>query len=94
LRELGNIITVSDASDLDGLLDSIVKKRSGVIGKEKSLATKAFMGLVSLTEFCRHTPSVGFVQLEQTVMNIKRHRNPPEDNNFRADRRQACRKRS
>lgn len=94
LRELGNIVTVSDSSDLDGFLDSIAKKESGVIGKEKSLTTKALMGLTSLTEFCRHTPSVGFVQLEQTMMNIKRHRRPPEDNDVRADRRQACKRRS
>lgn len=93
LRELGNIVTVSDSSDLDGFLNKIAKKKSGVIGKEKSLTTKTLMGLASLTEFCRHTPSVGFVQLEQTVMNIKRHRRPPEENNIRADRRQACKRR-
>lgn len=80
LSELGNVVTVSNSTDLDGFLNSIVNKRNSVIGKEKNLPTKAFMGLASLTEFCRHTPSVGFVQLDQTIMAIKRRRNPPVDN--------------
>lgn len=82
LGELGSIVSVSDATDLDGFLDSIVKRTNSVIGKEKSLMTKACMGLVSLTEFCRHTPSVGFVQLEQTIMNLRRYRKPPVDNDL------------
>lgn len=94
LSELGKIVTISEASDIDGFLDSIVKRKNSVIGREKNLATKACMGLVSLTEFCRHTPSVGFVQLGQTVMNYRRHRRPPEENEVRADSRQVCRKRS
>lgn len=80
LSELGNVVTVSESSDVDVLLDNIRKKRNHVIGKEKDLITKAIMGTVSLTEFCRHTPSVGFVQLDQTIMNAKRKRNPPADN--------------
>ncbi|HKM09579.1 MAG TPA: PHP-associated domain-containing protein [Candidatus Methanomethylophilaceae archaeon] len=80
LPELGNIVTVSEHSDVDGFLDSIRKKRNCVIGREKDLITKAIMGAASLTEFCRHTPSVGFVQLDQTIMNAKRKRNPPADN--------------
>lgn len=80
LSELGNVVTVSDSIDLDGFLNNIVKKRNSVMGKEKNLSTKAFMGLSSLTEFCRHTPSVGFVQLDQTIKGIRRSRNPPADN--------------
>lgn len=80
LSELGNVVTVSDSTDIDGFLNNIVKKRNSVIGIEKDLPTKAFMGLSSLAEFCRHTPSVGFVQLDQTIKNIKRSRNPPADN--------------
>lgn len=79
LSELGNVVTVSDSTDLDGFLNNIVKKRNCVIGKEKNLPTKAFMGLSSLTEFCRHTPSVGFVQLDQTIKNLRRSLNPPID---------------
>jgi len=93
LNELGNIVTISEVSDLDGFLDSLVKRKNSVIGREKNLAVKACMGLVSLTEFCRHTPSVGFVQLEQTVMNFRRYRRSPEENEVRADSRRVCRKR-
>lgn len=77
LTELGDVVTVSEADDLDMFLDNIVKRRSKVIGKEKNLMTKALMGLASLVEFCRHTPSVGFVQLDQTIMNARRRINPP-----------------
>lgn len=77
LTELGDVVTVSEADDLDAFLDNILKKRKKVIGKEKNLFTKTLMGLTSLTEFCRHTPSVGFVQLDQTIMNVKRKINPP-----------------
>ncbi len=77
LSELGNVVTVSEADNLDDFLDNIAKRRNKVIGVEKNLLTKGFMGLVSLTEFCRQTPSVGFVQLDQTIMNIKRKLNPP-----------------
>lgn len=80
LHELGNIVTVSESNGLNEFLDNIVKKRNKVIGLEKNLLTKAVMGLASLTEFCRQTPSVGFVQLDQTIMNFKRKRNPPANN--------------
>lgn len=80
LTELGDVVTVSEADDIDAFLDNIVKRRNRVIGKEKNLLTKAFMGLASLTEFCRHTPSVGFVQLDQTIMNARRKINPPVKN--------------
>lgn len=80
LSELGNVVTVSDSTDLDGFLNNIEKKRNSVIGREKNFPTKAVMGLASLTEFCRHTPSVGFVQLDQTIKNLKRSLNPPADN--------------
>lgn len=51
LSELGTVLTVSDATDLDGFLDSIVRHTNTVVGKEKNIAKKILMGMTSVSRF-------------------------------------------
>ena len=51
LSELGSVLTVSDATDLDGFLDSILKHTNTVVGKEKNVGKKIAMGMTSVSRF-------------------------------------------
>jgi predicted metal-dependent phosphoesterase TrpH len=57
LTELGNVVTASDAKDADEFLDNIKKKRTSVIGKEKTPPMKVAMGTASMSRFFRYLPS-------------------------------------
>ncbi len=70
LSELGNVLTVSDESDTDGLLDSIRRGRNGVIGLEKSIPRKVAMGSASLSRFMAHAPSSVYVQGVQAARRV------------------------
>lgn len=56
LSELGSVLTVSDASDIDGFLDSIKKHTNAVIGHEKDVAKKFVMAMTSLSRFAALYP--------------------------------------
>ena len=64
LHELGHVLTVSDATDLDGFLDDIVKHRNTVVGLEKQILTKFIMGMTSLSRIAMHFPSSFVRKLE------------------------------
>jgi predicted metal-dependent phosphoesterase TrpH len=51
LSELGTVLTVSDATDLDSFLDNIVKHRNTVVGHEKNIPKKMVMGMTSVSRF-------------------------------------------
>ena len=51
LHELGRVVTIQEADDLDGFLDGIVKHTNRVVGKEKNLVDKTLMGMTSLSRF-------------------------------------------
>jgi predicted metal-dependent phosphoesterase TrpH len=55
--ELGRVLTISDATDLDGFLDDIKKHRNRVVGQEKILAKKVVMASASLCRFSMYLPS-------------------------------------
>ncbi|MBR6214636.1 MAG: hypothetical protein IKQ67_08370 [Candidatus Methanomethylophilaceae archaeon] len=57
MHELGHVLTVSEATDLDGFLDDIVKHRNTVVGLEKQIPMKTIMGLASLSRISMHLPS-------------------------------------
>jgi len=59
IYELGMAITVSDSSDVDGLLKSIKDKRNKVIGKEKILPEKFLMSSTSAIRFITRYPISG-----------------------------------
>lgn len=51
LHELGKVITVNEADDLDGFLDGVTKHTNFIIGKEKNIVEKFAMGTASVTRF-------------------------------------------
>lgn len=57
LHELGHVLTLSDATDLDGFLDDIVKHRNIIVGSEKDVPTKTVMAMASLSRFAMHIPT-------------------------------------
>ncbi len=56
-HELGKVLTISDANDLDEFLDNILKHKNMVVGREKNLGNKTVMGMTSVSKFCGHIPS-------------------------------------
>lgn len=72
INELGNVVTVSDSTNIDGFLDSILKKRNRVVGLEKTIAKKIGTGSASAMKFAQHAPSAIHVQSKQAQMSVKR----------------------
>ena len=72
LCEIGNVVTVSDASEVDSFLDDVVRKRVDVIGLEKTVPKKVYMASASLSRFMMHSPSAIMVQTNQAVRSADR----------------------
>ena len=72
MTELGNVVTVSDESDVDGFLDSVRKHRTDVCGTEKRLPRKVQMGAASFIRFAEHAPSTVQVQTVQVFRSVRR----------------------
>ena len=72
VEDLGSVVTVSKADDVDGFLDSIVKGENLVRGSEKDFPRRALTGLTSFYNFLDYTPSVIKVQSCQMAMSIRR----------------------
>lgn len=74
--ELGNVVTVSEEQDLDGFLDSIRKKRTAVVGREKDPFSKVLMGGASMSRFITYLPSSVVRQYQVNLgKDSARHRN-------------------
>lgn len=63
LDEVGNVVTYSESSDLDGFLDSIVKGKAGIIGMEKDSLHRLMMGSASFSKFVMHGIPAMYVQM-------------------------------
>lgn len=72
LGEIGNVVTVSDASEVDSFLDDVVRKRVDIIGLEKTVPKKVYMASASLSRFMMHSPSAIMVQTNQAVRSADR----------------------
>lgn len=57
LSELGNVVTVCDATDRHGFLDAVSGGRSVVIGREKTVPEKIQTGSASFSKFVMRAPS-------------------------------------
>lgn len=57
MKEVGNVVSVSDAKNIDEFLDNVKKKRNIIIGKEKSPSAKMVMGTVTSSRYLSHIPS-------------------------------------
>ena len=56
LSELGSVLTISEATDLDGFLDDIKKHSNVIIGREKNVPKKLVMAMASLSRFASAYP--------------------------------------
>lgn len=72
LGEVGNVVTVSDATDIDSFLDDVRRHRVDVIGLEKTVPDKVRMASASLARFMMHSPSAIKVQTAQAVISADR----------------------
>lgn len=72
LSEIGNVVTVSNATDVQSFLDDVVARRVDVIGLEKTVPKKVRMASASLSKFMMHSPSAIKVQTNQAVMSADR----------------------
>lgn len=72
LSEIGNVVTVSNATDVQSFLDDVVARRVDVIGLEKTMPKKVRMASASLSKFMMHSPSAIKVQTNQAVMSADR----------------------
>ncbi len=72
MTEVGNVVTVSDASDVDGFLDSIKDHKVDILGTEKSAPREVQMGSASFVRFMEHAPSTVYVQTGQACRSFRR----------------------
>ena len=71
-EDLGSVVTISKADDVESFLDNIVKRENAVRGSEKDFQRRALTGLTSFYNFLDYTPAVIRVQSHQMVMSIRR----------------------
>ncbi|MFA6710217.1 MAG: PHP-associated domain-containing protein [Candidatus Methanomethylophilaceae archaeon] len=67
MREVGNVVSVSDAGDMDGFLDDIKRRRNTVIGMEKTSLAKLAMGTATFSRYLPHVPSSMKVHYRQNI---------------------------
>lgn len=72
LTELGNVVTMSDATDIDGFLDDVAAHRVDIVGMEKTVPKKLQMASASLSRFAMHSPSAIKVQTTQAIRSADR----------------------
>lgn len=72
LMELGNVVTMSDATGVHAFLDDVAAHRVDVIGLEKTMPKKVHMASASLSKFALHSPSAIKVQTNQAMMSADR----------------------
>lgn len=70
--DVGKVVSVSDATDLDGFLSSVLKGTNTVVGVEKNIQDKIFTGSTSMSKFLKYAPSVGYIQIMQATKSFRR----------------------
>ena len=71
-EDLGSVVTISKADDVESFLNNIIKRENAVRGSEKDFQRRALTGLTSFYNFLDYTPAVIRVQSHQMAMSIKR----------------------
>lgn len=72
LGEVGNVVTMSEATDVGAFLDDVINRRVDVVGLEKTVPKKVHMASASLSRFMMHSPSAIMVQTNQAVKSADR----------------------
>jgi hypothetical protein len=72
LNDLGRVVTCAHAETGGELLDAIIRRKTIVIGREKTLAEKAFMGTCIIPHHLPYAVPILRVRWEQNVPRIRR----------------------
>ena len=72
LKDLGNVVTCSQADDAEGFLTDIQRRRSLVIGREKNILLKNAMAMVVLTKYIKYTVPSLRIHYEQNMPRVRR----------------------
>lgn len=71
MKEVGNVVTCSSATDIDGFLDSVKDKTNFIIGLEKSTMMKMEMGAATFTQYFRYIPSSLAIHIRQNAVRVR-----------------------
>jgi len=71
-EDVGSVVTISKANDVESFLNNIAKGENSVRGSEKDFPRRALTGLTSFYNFLDYTPAVIKVQSYQMAKTIKR----------------------
>ncbi len=71
-EDVGSVVSISKADDVEGFLNSVLKRENYIRGLEKDFPRRALTGLTSFYNFLDYTPAVIKVQSYQMAMTIKR----------------------
>jgi len=71
-EDLGSVVTISEADDVESFLNNILKGKNHVRGSEKDFPRRALTGLTSFYNFLDYTPAVIKVQSYQMAKTIRR----------------------
>jgi len=71
-EDLGSVVTISKADDVESFLNNILKGENFVRGSEKDFPRRALTGLTSFYNFLDYTPAVIKVQSYQMAKTIRR----------------------
>jgi hypothetical protein len=72
LRDLGGVVTCAEAGSVEEFLEAVVRRRTVVIGREKTLPGKILMGLAVLPHHIPYTVSILQTRWEQSLPRIER----------------------
>jgi len=74
MSELGNVVTCSKASGIEGTLNSIKDHSNIIIGMEKLPHRKVEMGMVTMTQYFRYIPSSLAIHYRQNAVRLRRRK--------------------
>jgi len=79
LHELGRVVTMQEADDLDGFLKGILKQTNYVIGKEKNIPDKIAMAMTSVSRFATSCMPSSIQRKAQLLVHHGTHNYPGKD---------------
>jgi hypothetical protein len=72
LGDLGQVVTCAQASEPEEFLEAVIRRKTVVIGAEKTLIAKGMMGSIVLTRYLKYTIPSLQVHYEQNIPRIGR----------------------
>lgn len=78
-EDVGSVVSISKAHDVDGFLKSVLNNENSVRGLEKDFPRRALTGLTSFYNFLDYAPAVVWVQTYQIAKGVRRSTNRNKD---------------